>query len=577
MWQRYFPALIWLRTYSRSELSGDLIAGVIVTVMLVPQSLAYALLAGLPPQVGLYASILPLVVYALFGSSRTLAVGPVAVLSLMTASAIGQLGLNTLEEQLAAALILALISGLVLTVMGLLRLGFLANLLSHPVVSAFISASALLIAFSQLGQILGLSLSGARIDRLLEGLLYQVGEINPVTAAIGLGAVAFLYAARRFLVPWLRGWGVSEGQAQLAGRVAPILAVVGGTLLVGLFRLDEQAGVAVVGAIPAGLPPFSVPTFDTDLWLSLLPAAILISLVGFVESVSVAQSLAAKRREKVEPNQELIGLGTANLAAAFSGGYPVTGGFARSVVNFAAGARTPLAGVVTAALLALVALLLTDWFRYLPNAVLAATIIVAVLGLVDFAIARRLWRYSKADAAAWGITFVGVLALGVETGVVAGVLVSLALYLWRSGRPHMAVVGQVPGTEHYRNILRHQVITHPRLLAVRVDESLYFVNARYLEDSLLRMTADRPEVEHVVLICSAVNLIDASALESLEALASRLVDAGVQLHLAEVKGPVMDRLKRSSFLEHLSGRIYLSTHGAVTDLTGGGREPTPHS
>jgi len=568
MWQRYLPAADWLRGYDGRDLGGDLLAGLIVTLMLVPQSLAYALLAGLPPQVGLYASILPLVAYAAFGSSRTLAVGPVAVVSLMTAAAIGQLGLQDPTQQLAAALVLALLSGLILMAMGLLRLGFLANLLSHPVISAFISASALLIAVSQLRHLLGLQVSGERPDQVLLELAARAGEINAVTAAIGLGALAFLFWVRSSLAPLLRRLGLSEGASILAGRVAPVVAVVGGTLLVALLRLDQSAGVAVVGTIPGGLPPLTLPSFDPALWGALLLAALLISLVGFVESVSVAQSLAAKRRQKVEPDRELLGLGAANLAAAFSGGYPVTGGFARSVVNFAAGARTPLAGVFTAALLALVALYFTGWFRFLPNAVLAATIVAAVLGLVDLGIARRLWRYSRADAASWAVTVAGVLALGIEVGILAGVGVSLLLYLWRSGRPHLAVVGQVPGTEHYRNVLRHKVLTHPSLLAVRVDESLYFANARYLEDRLLEMVADRPELRDVVLICSAVNLIDASALESLEALSARLGDAGVALHLAEVKGPVMDRLERSDFLRHLSGRIFLSTHEAVVALTG---------
>lgn len=567
-WRCLPPAADWLRDYHSRDLTGDLAAALVVTVMLVPQSLAYALLAGLPPQVGLYASILPLVAYALFGSSRTLAVGPVAVVSLMTAAAIGQLGLQDPGQQLAAAMVLALLSGLILIAMGLLRLGLLATLLSHPVISAFISATAVLIALGQAKHLLGVPVAGERLHEILLQLAEGLPQANPVTAAIGLSAVAFLFWVRRSLAARLQRLGLSEGRAQLAARVAPVVAVVGGTLAVGLLRLDEAAGVAVVGAVPAGLPPLTLPAFDPGLWSGLLPAALLISLVGFVESVSVAQSLAAKRRQKVEPNRELLGLGAANLAAAFSGGYPVTGGFARSVVNFAAGARSPLAGVFTAVLLALVALYFTGSFRYLPNAVLAATIVVAVLGLVDLGIARRLWRYSRADAASWAVTVAGVLALGIEAGILAGVGVSLLLYLWRSGRPHLAVVGQVPGTEHYRNVLRHKVLTHPSLLALRVDESLYFVNARYLEDRLLEMVADRPELRDVVLICSAVNLIDASALESLEALSARLGDAGVALHLAEVKGPVMDRLERSDFLRHLGGRVFLSTHEAVLALTG---------
>ena len=488
MLERYIPAIGWMRRYKREDLPGDLIASVIVTIMLIPQSFAYALLANLPPQVGLYASVLPLVGYALFGSSRTLAVGPVAVVSLMTATAISGIAQPGTQEHWMAAIVLALMSGLLLMAMGFVRLGFIANFLSHPVISGFITGSAILIAASQLKHILGV----------------------------------------------------------------------------------RAEGVKIVGDIPAGLPPATMPSFDPALWAELFPAALAITVVGLVESISVAQSLAAKRRQKIDPDQELRGLGAANIAAAFSGGYPVTGGFARSVVNFAAGANTQLASILTAALIAMTALFFAPAFYYLPNAILAATIIVAVLGLVDIKTARRVWSYNKADGIALAATAIAVLAIGVEAAIAIGVALSIGLYLLRTSRPHIAVVGQVPGTEHYRNIERHQVITSPKLLAVRVDESLYFANARNLEDRLLASVAERPEVRDVVLILSAVNFIDASALESLEHLIERLKDAGVTLHLAEVKGPVMDRLEPSGILDHLTGRVFLSTHQAVEALTPAG-------
>ena len=565
---RWLPATEWLRRYDRAMLGDDLFAALIVTLMLIPQSLAYAMLAGLPPQVGLYASIAPLVVYAAFGTSRTLSVGPVAVVSLMTAAALGEVvgqgGIGHVE----AAMVLALLSGLVLLGMAVLRLGFLANFLSHPVISGFITASAALIATSQLKHLLGVRAEGDTLPELLPALAAALPATNLPTLVIGAGATAFLFWVRKGLAPVLLRLGLSARAAAFATKAGPVVAVIATTVAVALGGLAEQ-GVRVVGAVPAGLPPLSVPTFDPGLWAGLLPAAALVSLVGFVESISVSQTLAARRRERIDANQELVGLGGANLAAGLTGGYPVTGGFARSVVNFDAGARTQLASVFTAAGIALVALLFTPLFRNLPQAALAATIIVAVLSLVDLGTVRHTWRYSRSDFAAMAATILVVLAVGVEAGIVAGVALSIVLYLWRSSRPHIAIVGQVPGTEHFRNVERHAVVTSPTVLSVRVDESLYFANARYLEDRLYDEVARRPGVEHVVLMCPAVNYIDASALDSLELANERLHQAGVTFHLSEVKGPVLDRLQRSSFLEQLTGQVFFTLHQAMAALDPG--------
>jgi SulP family sulfate permease len=562
---RLLPPLDWGRRYTRADLASDLLAAVIVTIMLIPQSLAYAMLAGLPPQVGLYASILPLIAYALFGSSRTLAVGPVAVISLMTFAAASQVAAPATAEFGEAALVLALLSGLCLCLMGVLQLGFLANLLSHPVISGFISASAILIAAGQLKHLLGVGGGGHSLLDTLRSLLDHLAEINLPTVAIGFGATAFLFWARAGLAPALRRLGLGPRAAELLSRTGPVLAVAAGILAVAGLNLDA-AGVRVVGAVPRGLPPLALPDFDPALWWRLLPSAVLISLVGFVESVSVGHALAARRRQSIEPNQELLGLGAANLAAAVSGGYPVTGGFARSVVNFAAGAQTPLAGVLTAGLIALATLFLTPALFHLPNAVLAATIVVAVLSLVDLAEVRHTWRYSKADFAAMAGTVVMTLAVGVEAGIMTGVAISVLLLLWHNSRPHFAIVGQVPGTEHFRNIKRHAVITSPRVLTIRVDESLLFTNSRWLEQMVAREVAARPGLSDVVLMCPAVNRIDATALESLELILDRLRSAGIRLHLSEVKGPVIDRLAGTEFLAHLSGKIYLSQYQAMAEL-----------
>ncbi len=569
---RYLPILDWGRRYDRLTLTSDMVAAIVVTIMLIPQSLAYAMLAGLPPEVGLYASILPLIAYAVFGTSRTLAVGPVAVVSLMTASAIGEAAAQGHADALTAAVVLALLSGAMLIVMGLLRLGFLANFLSHPVISGFITAAGLLIAAGQVRHLLGIAAEGGTLPEIAVGLAANIDTINPYTVAIGLGALGFLYLARTKLKGWLSALGLSRKAADLATKTAPIAAVAVTTLLAFGFDLGAR-GVALVGEIPLGLPVPGVPAISLDLVTALAAPAFLISIVGFVESVSVAQTLAAKRRQRIEPDQELIGLGAANIAAGVSSGYPVTGGFARSVVNYDAGAQTPAAGIFTAVGIGLATLFLTPLLAMLPQATLAATIIVAVLSLVDFRAIRHVFAYSKADFAAMLATIGVTLGLGVEPGILAGVAVSLLLHLYRTSKPHMAIVGQVPGTEHFRNIERHSVITHPEILNVRVDESLYFANSRFLEDRITALAAERPALRHVVLLCPAVNDIDASALESLEEINQRLHDAGITFHLSEVKGPVMDRLKRTDFLDKLTGKVFLSQYEAVAALHSGGPSP----
>lgn len=565
MLSRYLPVLNWAKTYDRSTFSADAVAAVIVTVMLIPQSLAYALLAGLPPEVGLYASIAPLVIYTIFGTSMTLAVGPVAVASLMTASAIGEFAAVGSAEYLGAAIALAFLSGLILAAMGLMRLGFLSNFLSHPVISGFITASAFLIAFGQMKHILGVEVHGHTLLEQVGSLTQSASDTNLRTLAIGIAAIAFLVWARRSLSGLLVRMGLANDRAGAFAKAAPVVAIIVTTLAVWALKMDAQ-GVAVVGDIPRGLPRPSLPAFDPELWLSLLMPAFAIGLIGYVETISVAQTLAAKRRERIDPDQELIALGTANVGSAVSGGFPVTGGFSRSVVNFDAGARTPAAGAMTAMGIALATLFLTPLIFLLPKATLAATIIVAVLSLVEMKTLRTTWAYSKSDFAAMMGTILGTLALGVETGVAIGVLASLLLFLARTAKPHVAVVGRVPGTEHYRNVLRHKVETSPGVLSLRVDESLYFPNARHLEDTVNDAISADPEIKHVVLMCPAVNFIDTSALESLDQINHRLLDSGVKLHLSEVKGPVMDRLEKTEFLKHLSGRVFLSQYEADCKL-----------
>jgi sulfate permease, SulP family len=563
--KRYFPILGWGRCYTRDQLLSDLFAAAIVTIMLVPQSLAYALLAGLPAEVGLYASMLPLVAYAIFGTSRTLAVGPVAVVSLMTATALGKLGLAGPSEYAAAAITLAALSGLILLALGVFRLGFLANFLSHPVIAGFITTSGILIALGQLKNILGVKANGENLIELSGSLIPNLHGTNLITLVLGAAATAFLFWVRKGLKPLLLSAGLDLRSAELFAKTGPIFALAASAFIAWYFDLGAQ-GVKLVGAVPQGLPNLALPVFSLSLIQNLALPALLISVIGFVESVSVGKTLAAKRRQRIEPDQELIGLGVSNLAASISGGFPVTGGFARSIVNFDAGAETPAAGAFTAVGLAAATLFLTPLLAHLPQATLAATIIVAVLSLVDFSILKRTWNYAKSDFAAVAATILLTLVVGVEAGIMTGVALSILMHLYKTSRPHIAVIGRVLGTEHFRNIKRHEVETQDTLLSMRVDESLYFANARYLEDEIFAELVDHPQVTNFILVCSAVNDIDLSALESLEGINRRLKDAGVVFHLSEVKGPVMDKLERSGFLPHLTGKVFLSQHQGVKEL-----------
>ncbi len=577
--KRYLPILDWGSKYNRQAFANDGIAAVIVTIMLIPQSLAYALLAGLPPEAGLYASIVPIMLYTVFGTSRALAVGPVAVVSLMTAAAVGQVADQGTAGYATAALTLAFLSGAILMTLGLFRLGFLANFLSHPVIAGFITASGILIAASQLKHILGIDAGGHTLVHLIESLWVHLGQINWITLVIGVSATAFLFWVRKGLKPLLKKAGLGPRLADVVTKAGPVAAVVVTTLVTGVFHLDGQ-GVKIVGAVPQSLPPFTWPVSSLALMQQLFVPALLISIIGFVESISVAQTLAAKKRQRVDPDQELIGLGAANLGAAFTGGFPVTGGFSRSVVNFDAGAETPAAGAFTAIGLGIAALFLTPLIYFLPKATLAATIIVAVLSLVDFKILKTTWDYSKADFTAVFATILLTLLSGVEVGVSAGVILSIALHLYKTSKPHIAEVGLVPGTEHFRNVLRHEVRTTPELVTIRVDESLYFANARFLEDYILDRVAEDQAIKHVVLMCPAVNEIDTSALEALEEINRRLADNGILLHLSEVKGPVMDRLQKSHFLHDLTGQVFLHQFAAMKalgDVTDEGNKTPPEN
>ncbi len=561
--ERFFPCLRWVQRYTRDDLEGDLAAGIITAILLVPQGMAFAILAGLPAQIGLYASILPPIAYAVFGTSRTLAVGPVSVAAIMVAHALSDLPSSI--DPLQAALTLALIAGAVLLLMGFAGMGLVANFLSHPVLSGFIHAAVILIVLNQLPNLTGINLPGEwTIAGITDSVMDSLAATRGITLLIGAVSIALLLLAGGAVVTLLIRLGVSQHRATVVSRTAPLMVVIMATAVVSLGGLEF---VATVGTIPQGLPMPTLALPQAQLAIELLPAAILIGLVGYVESVSIAITLANRRRQHIDANQELIGLGAANIAAGVAGGMPVAGGFSRTMVNFSAGARTQFAAIITAVLVAAVALFFTPLLENLPKAALAAIIIVAVSRLVDVRAIINIWRFDRVDGLVLLATALSVLAIGIEPGLAIGIALSLISFVVRAARPHVAVMGRIRGTEHFRNVRRHQVETWPQLLFLRVDENLTFANAAFLESLVSRKLAARGDIRHVILVLSSVNSIDSTALEVLERLAESSREAEVTLHLSDVKGPVMDRLERSKLLKAIEpGQVFLSAHQAAETL-----------
>jgi sulfate permease, SulP family len=537
----FLPPLRWLRGYDRSTFGADAAAGLTVAVMLIPQGMAYAALAGMPPVTGLYAAIVPLVVYALLGTSGQLAFGPVAIVSLLTATALAPLADGDPATYVALAAVLALLVGVIMLVMGLVRLGALVNFLSHAVISGFTSAAALVIAFSQGRELLGIDVE--RSESFLGtvgGLVTNAATANPATVAIALLAIGALVLGKR-----------------VAPRVPTALLVVAGATIATAALGLTNAGVAVLGEVPAGLPLPTVPALQTADVIALLPSALAIALISYMEGISVAKAIAAKTRQRIDANQELIAAGAANLSAGLFQSFPVAGGFSRTAVNHQAGARTPMASLITAAVVALTVAFLTPLFHSLPRTVLAAIIVVAVIGLIDVKAARRAWRVKRSDAAVLIITFAATLLIGVEPGIAIGVAASLGLVVWRTANPHTAELGRVPGTDRLRNIARYPTRTDPQVALLRIDGPLYFANTKFIEDRITALVHDRPALRGVVLDCSAVTDMDMAGEHALAELDQRLADLGITLHLATVRGPVRDILRRAGLWEGLApGRIH---------------------
>lgn len=559
------PLANTLSQYRRDQFIADLIAGIVVAVMLVPQAMAYAMLAGLPPQVGLYASILPLVLYALFGTSRSLSVGPVAMVSLLVVSGVGEMATPGSEAFIQLCLTLSLMVGLLHLLLAAFRLGFLVNFISHPVLIGFTSAAAIVIGFSQLKHLFGISVEAGEYPiQLIANTLMNTPGSNLVTLAIGLASGVLLIFFHRLIAFPLQKFGFHESIISNIAKTGPLVAVVVAAYLVFVGNLHETQSVAIVGSIPSGLPVFSWPEINGSSIGSLFPLALVITLVGYLESISVSKALASRHREKVDANRELFALGMANVGASISGGYPVTGGFSRSMVNDAAGVQTPIGSIITALLVLVSVLFLTPLFYYIPRAVLAAIVVVAVLRLIDLKSPVSLWKYSRADAIALMITFVAVLGLGIEKGILIGIATTIILLMGKMSRPHVAVVGRVERSEQFRNIDRHKVQTVDGLLAFRVDESLNFANAPFLETFVQSRVSEDPNIQTILLVGSSINDIDATGMEVLKTIRDELDTAGVQFFMSDIKGPVSDRLRQGGFdKEFLRKNIFLSAHQAV--------------
>ncbi|MCM3715891.1 solute carrier family 26 protein [Alkalihalobacillus oceani] len=548
MFKKFIPALEWIPNYQRTDLRGDMSAGLIVAVMLIPQGMAYAMLAGLPPVIGLYASTIPIIVYALFGTSRQLAVGPVAMDSLLVLAGVSVLAEPGTAEYISLTLLLMLMVGLILFLMGLFRLGFLVNFLSNAVISGFTSAAAITIGLSQLKHLIGVNiLADQNVFTIVWEAIVRVVEINIVTLAIGLISIFFLIGLKR-----------------LPKIPAPLVVVTLSILVVLFLRLDEL-GVKIVGEVPRGLPAFSLPVLSLSSAVSLLPIALTISFIAFMEAISVSKAIAAKEKYKIVPNQELVGIGLANVAGSFFSAYPVTGGFSRSAVNYQAGARTPLASLITAALIILTLLFFTGLFYYLPNAVLAAIIMVAVYKLIDVKEAKRLFRIRKADGWTWVVTFIATLVLGIKVGILIGIAFSLLVFIARSAYPHVAELGYLTEDHVFRNINRYpEAKVDPEVIIFRTDASLYFANMTFLEDKLCERVGEKPETKWIILDFSGVNSIDAVAIHSLEEVMESCGKGGIEFLFAGIKGPVMDLMKKADWDKKYGDNLnYLSINQAL--------------
>lgn len=527
---QFIPSLEWIKKYKKEWLNGDISAGLTVGVMLIPQGMAYSMLAGLPPIYGLYAVTIPLIVYALLGTSRQLAVGPVAMVSLLISAGVGQLAQSGTEQYIALAILLAFMVGVIQLSMGVFRLGFLVNFLSHPVIAGFTSAAALIIGFSQFKHLLGIKVNGEKFLDIMSQILENISNTHLITLMIGLTAIILLFLVKKIhkLVP------------------GPLVVVLLGILAVYFGGLYDS-GVKIVGQIPGGLPSFSMFSMDIASLSALLPTALTIAFVGFMESIAVAKAIQARHKDySLSANQELIALGAANIAGSVFKSFPVTGGFSRTAVNDQAGAKTGLASLISATLIILTLLFFTTYFYYLPNSVLAAIIIVAVYGLIDFKEAKHLFQTDKMDFGLFLATALGTLILGIEEGILVGVVLSMAVLIYRVSYPHFAEMGLVKDGQIFRNVLRFKdAIVKDEIIVMRFDAQMYFANTSYFNDKVNALIEKRKNPKYFILDASPISAIDSTAAHALHALIDEMKNEGIEFLLANAIGPVRDAIVKS--------------------------------
>lgn len=547
-----FPILSWLPKYEKGNLKGDLSAGLTVGVMLIPQGMAYAMIAGMPPIYGLYAATVPLILYTMLGTSRQLAIGPVAMVSLLTAAGVGAMAEAGSETYIGLVIALALLVGLLQLLLGVFRLGFMVNFLSHPVISGFTSAAAIVIGLSQLKHLLGINMPrGEHLHEILRGAWQNIGETNMLTLGIGLGAIALIQLVKR----WKKSFPGS------------LLAVAAGIILVWGLGLHES-GVKIVGKVPGGLPAFGLPDFSIETAKALMPIGLAIALVSFMESIAVAKAMQSRHRNyKLDANQELIALGTANIGGALFQSFPVTGGFSRTAVNDQAGARTGMAAIFSAVLVVVTLLFLTPLFEFLPNAVLASVIMVAVAGLVDYKEAVHLWHSNRSDFAMWMVTFLATLFIGIEQGIGLGVILSIALVIFRTTRPHIAVLGRVPGSDFYRNVERFSNLEQrPDILIMRFDAQLYFANVNHFRESIDDLVSKKGNALRAIVInAESINNLDSSGVHALEELIEQYRQQNIGVYFVSVKGPVRDAMAKAHLIDKIGGQNFFMSNQQAVD------------
>ena len=560
------PSLSWVKKYSWNHFAGDSSAGFTVAIMLIPQCMAYALLAGLPAEMGLYTCLIPMIVYALFGGSPYLSVGPVAISSIIIAQTIGPLAQGDPLLMIQMVSLLAFLEGLIQVTMGSLRLGFIFNFLSIPVIYGYISSAAITIILSQFNNLFGIEITKSELPFLNFYRTLELWEqIHYPTLMISFSVIVILFYSKNYLSKHLIQLIHHTHLSLFISRLLPALLII---VAIAWMKYFPIQGVLIIGKLPTGLPSLQLPFTTLEIFLMLVPIAFYLCLISYMESISVASTLNQKSSKSIDPNREFNALGLANITSSFTGGYSVSGSLSRSVLNLQSGAKTPLSSIFTALFILLVILFLMPYLHFLPQTILSSIIIVAIYNMVKLPYFLKILKLSKTDAFCFLATFLSVFFFGIKHGLVTGIITSIVTYIWITSRPHIAVIGRIKGTEHFRNILRFQVETFPEILILRIDENLHFANSRFFLQKFNQLLLEKPQTKHLIMNACNVNLIDTSALETLTEFFKQTKQKGIQCYLSEIKGPVYDFLSKTSFLEEFEKKnIFLSTHLALNQIT----------